>query len=142
MGSSPTGNLFLWPNWKRQLSNHRKDYPVKKFNIDPAYLTDMMVKESYSIFRGKEILTDEDMVIILKGEDIVTSQYNIDHPEFTKLREQLAQEGYIKIERGWWNGDHVTNDFMVNDFPFKEGEKFPCAAALGIHIKVAKQHMK
>lgn len=60
---------------------------------------------------------------------------NDDHPEFKLLREQLGQDGYIKIERSWWNGDQVTKPFTLNGKKFKTGDRFPCGAAMKTHMQ-------
>ena len=55
---------------------------------------------------------------------------DVDHPAFAALREHLGREGYIHIERGWWNGDRVTKPFYLNDVFFDVGKKFVCASAM------------
>ena len=70
------------------------------FEIDPAYLVDVTVRKEWSTLKGKSDLSNEDLIKIVKGEDRMTMVSSIDHPEFTKLREQLGEQGYIKIERG------------------------------------------
>ena len=74
-------------------------------------------------------------VINSQGKDRCAAISNDDHPEFAKLREQLGQDGYIKIERSWWNGDRVTKPFTLNGTKFKAGEPFPCGAAMRSHMK-------
>jgi len=54
----------------------------------------------------------------------------IDHPAFTRLRDRLENEGYIKTERNGSNGDRVLKRFKLNDHWFEEGEQFPCASAM------------
>ena len=63
----------------------------------------------------------------------------IDHPEFTKIRNRLEKQGYIQIERGWWNGDRVIKPFSLNGFKFKKHDKFPCASALDIWLSVKEK---
>jgi hypothetical protein len=63
-----------------------------------------------------------------------------DHPEFARLREQLGEQGYIKIERGWVNGDRVTKPFTLNGLKFKVGEQFSCAGAMDTHFYVRAKH--
>jgi hypothetical protein len=57
-------------------------------------------------------------------------QYVIDHPGFTRLRDSLEGNGYIKTERNRSNGDRVLKRFRLNGRWFDEGEKFPCAVAM------------
>ena len=66
------------------------------------------------------------------GMGITSSQ---DHPCFTEIRESLGRKGYIEIERGWSNGDHVLKPFYINRYLFEEGDKFCCAGALHYTIK-------
>lgn len=58
-----------------------------------------------------------------------------DHPEFNKLRISLFNDGFIKIEKGWWNGDRVLKPFTLNGYEFNINEQFPCAAAMKFRIK-------
>ena len=66
------------------------------------------------------------------------SHGTIDHPEFTKLRDMLQQQGYISTERSWINGDKVLKPFSLNTLKFKIGEQFPCAAALDVLLSIKK----
>lgn len=108
----------------------------KEFYIDEAYLCSVPVNIVYS----RPIKTNQDLIDTLKNPIIIKSFSTIDHPEFTKLREQLGADGYIEIERGWWNGDRVLKQFRLNGFLFRKNSKFPCAEAMRVSIKVAKKH--
>ena len=111
-----------------------------KFTIDPAYLTSITIRKNFEPTWSD---TEEDLVKALKHDP--TRCYSIsnqDHPEFEKLREQLGRDGYIKIERGWWNGDIVTKPFILNGVKFKTGEQFPCAPALSYTLKVRPKTKK
>lgn len=61
---------------------------------------------------------------------------HVDHPGFTRLRTELEQRGYIKVERGWINGDRVLRRFRLNNVWFEEDDKFPCASAIAYTIKM------
>jgi hypothetical protein len=74
----------------------------------------------------------------LKGEAYGT----VDHPEFTKMRNNLEKQGYIQIEHGWWNGDRVTQPFSLNGIKFKVKDTFPCAAALEIRFSIKEKLTK
>lgn len=110
------------------------------FTIDEAYFTSVTNRIRYSTVKDPDNPTEEDTINVLCGRghiDITSSQ---DHPEFLKLREELGEGGFIKIERGWWNGDYVTKPFTLNGAKFIEGEQFPCATAIKYTIKYkAKQ---
>ena len=63
-----------------------------------------------------------------------SNHYVIDHPGFTRLRDSLENNGYIKTERNWSNGDRVLKRFKLNGHWFDEGEQFPCAPAMKYKI--------
>ena len=114
---------------------------LKQFTIDESFICDQLIKETYSMFTGKDPseLTQEQVMKILKGEDIITSCYSQDHPMFTKLREQLEREGYINVERGWWNGDRVLKGFKLNEWTFRKGDQFSSASAMRNSISCARK---
>ncbi len=100
---------------------------IKEFNIDEQYLTSVMeVKPIVLEYEGE----------IMEG----TSTGYIDHPEFTKLRNELEKLGYIQVQRSWWNGDTVLKRFKLNGFLFPKGEKFACASALANSFSVKRKH--
>jgi hypothetical protein len=107
--------------------------------LDESYMTSVEIYASGSVYDGKPDLADDEFVKVLKGEDRWSSQESKDHPEFAKLREQLGKQGYIKIERSWWNGDIVLKPFTLNGVRFKKNEQFSCASAMGFHLKHAKK---
>jgi len=108
------------------------------FYIDEAYLTDVTIRTEYPRYDNRTDLTPEELLDIIKNPTAMTSISNKDHPEFTYLREQLEQQGFIKVERGWWNGDRVLKTFQLNDVEFKKHSQFPCASAMKHHLKFAK----
>ena len=112
------------------------------FTIDESYLTEIIDRKVYSFLNNPENPTKEDLVKILKNHHQMVSIGSKDHPEFTRLREQLEKAGYIKIERGWWNGDSVLKPFKLNNFKFKKGDKFMCASALGSYLKFIREYKK
>jgi hypothetical protein len=113
---------------------------VKQFFIDEEYITDIMVHAELDFIKDRNNPTHEDLINILKGYDKGYSTYSKDHDEFTKLRNQLESEGYIKCERGWWNGDRVLKPFYLNGWKFKKNHKFPCASALKSSISCAREY--
>lgn len=58
-----------------------------------------------------------------------------DHPAFSNLREYLGREGFIKIERSWWNGDRVLKPFYLNGLLFNKGDQFASASAQSYNAK-------
>ena len=97
------------------------------FTIDPAYLISVTIRKD---IKPKFENTEQGLIEALKYTNNCFSISTADHPEFTKLREQLGKDGYILIERGWWNGDRVTRPFTLNGKKFKKGDQFCCACAI------------
>ena len=112
---------------------------MKEFTIDEEYLTSVSVRTEKTMLENPSNPTNEDLIKILKGWDKIVTIGTKDHDEFTKLREYLGENGYIRIERGWWNGDRVLKPFKLNGFNFKKGDKFASAGAMGGSIKCAKK---
>lgn len=112
------------------------------FQIGEEFLTSVSVTKFYPPHHGKEELTDEELLDVIRSPHTMSITSSQDHEEFTKLRNQLGDEGYIKIERGWWNGDRVTKPFTLNGVKFKKGEQFSCACAMGIHLEIARKYSK
>jgi hypothetical protein len=117
---------------------------LPEFELDPTYLTDVVVRQTWGMYDHKkpEELTHDEVIKILKGEDQCSSTGTKDHPEFSELREQLGTDGYIEIQRSWWNGDRVLKPFVFNGVEFEVGEKFCCACAMAGHLKFAKEYKK
>jgi hypothetical protein len=104
------------------------------FNIDDSFLTSVSIYKEWGMFDNKTDLTHEQLIKVIKGTDRSSSISSEDHPEFAKLREQLGKDGYIKIQRSWWNGDEVTKPFTLNGVLFKNGSQFPSACAMTGHL--------
>lgn len=111
---------------------------LKQFTLDEQFICDVTVRTEFDLIKDRNNPTYDDIVKVLKGHDKIITTENKDHDEFTKLREQLESQGYIKCERGWWNGDRVLKPFMFNDKKFKKHEKFPSACAMKGHLKYMK----
>jgi hypothetical protein len=109
-----------------------------EFTIDAVYLTDVTVKTEFNPFKDKQVLTPDELVNALKWENNNYTISAIDHPQFTELRETLEHGGYIHVQRNWWNGDVVRKPFTLNGFKFSRGNRFPCAAALGVAMRCAE----
>lgn len=112
------------------------------FYIDEQYLTDILIHKEWSLYDDKTELTDEELIKVLKGEGHCSSIHSEDHPKFVELREKLGKQGYIKIERGWWNGDRVQKPFTLNGVEFVVGEQFSCGCAMKIHLEVARKYRR
>ncbi len=96
----------------------------------PMYTTRFRIKEEYLTSVADEIICEQ-----TKTGSTWSSHATIDHPSFTRLRKRLAQDGLIHMETGWINGDHVLEEFYLNDVLFKAGEKFLCASAIAADIR-------
>jgi hypothetical protein len=113
---------------------------LKSFVIDENYIMDVSVKIENDFIKDRNNPTHEELIKMIKGCDKSISYSNKDHEEFTKLRNQLEELGYIKTERGWWNGDRVLKSFKLNEWTFRKGHQFPCAAAMKVSIDCARKH--
>jgi len=114
---------------------------LKQFTIDEQFICDVHVYKEWGMYEHipMDQLTPEQVFKIIKGEDRCSSRSNKDHDEFTKLRNQLEELGYIKTERGWWNGDRVLKGFKLNEWVFLKGEKFASATAMQNSIRCARK---
>lgn len=72
------------------------------------------------------------------GWGTTSLQSSVDHPAFDALRQQLGNLGFIKVERGYANGDRVTKEFSLNGYDFAIGDQFSSAGAMGIHLKCSR----
>jgi len=113
----------------------------KQFTIDEQFICEVQLREEWGIYDKipHNELTPDQLFKILKGEDRCRSSSTKDHPMFTELREQLEREGYIEVQRGWWNGDRVLKSFKLNEWTFKRGDKFSCASAMKNSITCARK---
>ena len=88
---------------------------LREFFIDEAFITDVTVRTEHDFIKDRKNPTNEDLIKILKGWDKSVSISNKDHDEFTKLRNQLEELGYIETQRSWWNGDRVLKSFKLKN---------------------------
>jgi len=112
------------------------------FYIDEAYITDVMVRTEYPRYNDRTNLTAEELISVIKNPSPSVGIGTKDHPEFNRLREQLERDGYIQVQRGWWNGDRVLKTFSLNSVKFKKHDQFPCAAAMKYHLKFQRKYLK
>lgn len=114
---------------------------MKEFTINSTYLTSVTEHKEWNTYtKDGRVPTADELLLVLAGKGKCGVTSSKDHPEFAKLREQLGAEGYIHIERGWWNGDRVVEPFKLNGMKFKPGEQFSCAGALDNTFQSAKKH--
>jgi hypothetical protein len=113
---------------------------LRQFTIDESFICDVTVRTEHDFIKDRNNPTHDDLIKILKGYDKMYSTSNKDHDEFTKLRNQLEELGYIKCERGWWNGDVILKSFKLNEWTFRKGHRFPCASAMNNSIHCARKY--
>ena len=109
---------------------------MREFLIPEEYLTD--VSDNYIKYKydtTKELTNEQLVDILVNGNIQYTSLSHKDHPEFTKLREELESLGYINVCTYSSNGDRVLKPFKLNGKRFKKNETFYCACALKSHLK-------
>lgn len=113
---------------------------LASFKLDESVMVDQIIRETVNPYAGRDDLTDEELLKAIAGQGIYTSTRNQDHPDFTALRDLLEAQGYITTQRNYWNGDRVVKPFLLNGVEFKQGAKFPCAAAMRHHIEWKRDH--
>lgn len=113
---------------------------LKQFFIDETFICDVSTVTITCLLENPADPTPNDIIRILKGHDKIVSTSSRDHEQFAQLRDQLEQQGYIETQRQWWNGDRVIKSFKLNEWTFRRGHKFPCAAAMKCSIDCARQH--
>lgn len=113
---------------------------LKEFFIDESYICDVTIRKEYDYIKDRNNITNEDLIKIIKGCDKAVTIGNKDHDEFTKLRNQLEEEGYIKTVRNCWNGDSILKSFKLNGWTMRKGHRFPCAAAMKVSITCARKY--
>ena len=110
------------------------------FTIDECYIQTISVYNEGSLYGNRTDLTDEELIKVLQGKAKWSSFGSADHPEYAKLRNQLEELGFIKTERGWWNGDYVLKPFTLNGVKFKKDEQFSSSAAMKFHLEYSRKH--
>lgn len=105
------------------------------FIIDEDCVCSVNITTYYNKLENPDNPTHDDLIKILEGKHRTSVTKNVDHPEFAKLREKLASEGFIRIERGWWNGDRVLRPFTLNGVQFEKEDQFVCGAAMKFHLQ-------
>lgn len=103
---------------------------LKEFYLDESLEWHITTHRKWNSYLSKEVVTDEDLVEVIKGHGECSTTGSDDGPEFKALRNQLETLGYIECQRNWWNGDRVLKPFRLNGNKFKKGEQFGSGAAL------------
>jgi hypothetical protein len=114
---------------------------LMEFTIAPEYLTSVTIRNEWNTYtHNGRVPTAEELLLILQGKGECSTTGSEEHPEFARLREQLGADGYISIQRGWWNGDTVLKPFKLNGRKFKVGAQFSSGGAMGTYLAVRAKH--
>jgi len=92
------------------------------------------------MYVNKKELTEDELVKVLKGTDIISSTHSEDHPKFAEFRNNIEEMGFIKTVRNYWNGDEVISPFTLNGVEFLKGDKFPSGAAIKMHLEMKRKY--
>ena len=112
---------------------------LKEFYLDESLEWNVTTHTEYNSYIDKDIVTNEDLIEVLKGKGIIRTIGSDDGPEFKALRNQLEELGYIKCQRGWWNGGRVVKPFQLNGLKFKKNEQFLSGAAMKSHLEFLRR---
>lgn len=112
---------------------------LKEFYLDESLEWNVTTHTEYNSYIDKEIVTNEDLIEVLKGKGIIRTIGSDDGPEFKALRNQLEKLGYIECQRGWWNGDRVVKPFQLNGLKFKKNEQFLSGAAMKSYLEFLRR---
>ena len=113
---------------------------LKRFYLDESLEWHITTHTKWNSYLTKDVVTNEDLVEVIKGKGYCSSTGSDDGPEFKALRNQLEELGYIKCERSWWNGDRVVKPFQLNGLKFKKDTQFSSGAALKFHLEFLRKH--
>jgi hypothetical protein len=115
---------------------------LKNFYLDESLDWEVAIHREWNSYLDKDVISDQDLVEVLKGGGYCASFSSDDGPEFKALRNQLEQLGYIECQRRWWNGDRVLKAFRLNGVTFCRDEQFCCGAAMKLHLKFERKYKK
>lgn len=115
---------------------------LPEFYLDENLDWDVTIYQEFNSYANKKVITDDDLVDMLKGRGKCSTISNDDGPEFKALRNQLEELGYIMCQRTWWNGDYVLKPFKLNGVKFKVQEQFASGAAMKHHLEFSRNYKK
>jgi hypothetical protein len=107
---------------------------LKEFYLDESLDWNVTTHKEWNSYLIKDVVTDEDLVEVIKGKGQCSITGDDDGPEFKALRNQLEADGYIRCERMWWNGDRVLRAFKLNGVTFRKHDQFSCGSAMKHHL--------
>jgi hypothetical protein len=110
------------------------------FELDESLDWHPYYRREWNSYLVKDTVTDEDLVEVLKGNGNRAVGGSDDSEEFKALRNRLESEGYINVQRGWWNGDRVLKTFFLNGVRFDPDDQFPSGAAMKLHLQFARKY--
>jgi hypothetical protein len=113
---------------------------LKQFYLDESVDWEVHIHQQWNSYASKDVITNDDLVDLLKGGGYCASFSSDDSPEFKALRNQLEELGYIHCERRWWNGDRVLRAFQLNGITFRKHDQFSCGAAMKHHLSFTRKY--
>lgn len=108
---------------------------MRAFRLPAHAFSIVVIRKEWSMYARKETLTDEELADVLVGKDRCISTNSEDHAEFAELRNLLGAQGFIHIEREWWDEDRVLRPFSLNRKRFNRGDKFVSAGAMKFDLR-------
>lgn len=113
---------------------------LKQFYLDEDLDWEVTTYKEWNSYLVKDVVTDEDLLEVIKGKGKCSMTGSDDGPEFKALRNQLEADGYIQCQRSWWNGDRVLKPFKLNGITFRKQEQFSCGAAMKHHLQFTRRY--
>jgi hypothetical protein len=112
------------------------------FELDESLEWDVTVRKDHANQPADPTApTPDELFDILKNPRTGYSISSDDSEEFKALRNQLEELGYIRCERGWWNGDTVLKEFTLNGVLFEVDTKFPSGSAMKHHLPFQRKYL-
>ncbi len=113
---------------------------LKEFNLDESIDWEVTSYKEWNSYLVKDVVTDEDLIEVIKGKGKCSATSSDDSPEFKSLRNLLEEQGYIQCQRSWWNGDRVLKAFKLNGVTFKKHDQSSCGAAMKHHLNLIRKY--
>lgn len=108
---------------------------LPEFNIPIEQLRGVIIAYEVNEIAEKRTQTPKDTLDIISGKGRITKYRDVDSFEFSKLRNQLAEQGFIKKVDTHTDADRVLQPFILNGVTFKKGNKFLSGESLRSYLK-------
>lgn len=110
---------------------------MHEFNLDPEVFSSRTVTTTWNTYTVNGPPSPDDLIELLKGKGNISMTSSEDHPEFLKFRDFLEKENFIEKGAGV-NGDIVLKPFKLNGLLHQPRERFLCAPAFGVKLRLTK----